>query len=67
MALIDVARSQVWHRPRITKRPSVRTGQPPRWQRAILELLGTFLVLMGIATGLLTLRFSLVLMHGMVH
>jgi hypothetical protein len=33
----------------------------------ILELLGTFLVLIGIATGLLTLRFALFLMHGMVH
>jgi hypothetical protein len=30
-------------------------------------LLGTFLALMGIAAGILTLRFALVLMHGMVH
>jgi hypothetical protein len=67
MAVIDVAGGQLWHRPPNTKRPSARARQQPRWQRAILELLGTFLALMGIAAGILTLRFALVLMHGMVH
>jgi hypothetical protein len=32
-----------------------------------LELVGTFLVLIGIAIGILTLRFALVLMHSVAH
>jgi hypothetical protein len=37
------------------------------WQRTALELAGTFLVLTGIAVGILTLRLALVLMHGVLH
>jgi hypothetical protein len=36
-------------------------------QHAALGLTGTFLVLMGIGIGILTLRFVLVLMHGRLH
>jgi hypothetical protein len=38
-------------------------GRLSSWQRAILEFIGTLLVLMGISVGILTLRFALVLMH----
>jgi hypothetical protein len=32
-----------------------------------LELIGTFFVLMGIAVGVLTLCFALVVVHGIMH
>ena len=41
-------------------------GKRSSWQRAILEFIGTLLVLMGISVGILTLRFALVLMHQVV-
>ena len=37
------------------------------WQRTMLEVVGTFLILAGIAVGILTLRFALVLIHGVMH
>jgi hypothetical protein len=37
------------------------------WRRTMLEAVGTFLVLAGIAVGILTLRFALVLIHGVMH
>jgi hypothetical protein len=37
------------------------------WRRTALEVAGTFLVLMAIGIGILTLRFVLVLMHGSLH
>jgi hypothetical protein len=37
------------------------------WQRTVLEVVGTFLILAGIAVGILTLRFALVLIHGVIH
>jgi hypothetical protein len=37
------------------------------WQRMVLEAVGTFLVLAGIAVGILTLRLALVLIHGVMH
>jgi hypothetical protein len=37
------------------------------WQRTLLDAVGTFLILAGIAVGILTLRFALVLIHGVMH
>jgi hypothetical protein len=37
------------------------------WHRTMLEAVGTFLVLAGIAVGILTLRLALVLIHGVMH
>jgi hypothetical protein len=36
------------------------------WHRTVLEAAGTFLLLAGIAIGILTLRFVLVLFHGVM-
>jgi hypothetical protein len=36
-------------------------------QRTLLDAVGTFLILAGIAVGILTLRFALVLIHGVMH
>ena len=38
-----------------------------RWHRAMLDLVGTSFVLVGLGIGLLTLRLVLVFMHGMLH
>jgi hypothetical protein len=37
------------------------------WQRTLLDAVGTFPILTGIAVGILTLRFALVLVHGVMH
>ena len=67
MALLHLGRSHVarlqGHLPRST---AVETRQSS-WQRTALEVAGTFLVLMAIGIGILTLRFVLVLMHGFLH
>jgi hypothetical protein len=36
------------------------------WHRIVLEVVGTFFLLAGIAVGILTLRFALVLIHGVM-
>jgi hypothetical protein len=41
--------------------------QRSTWRRSALEVAGAFLVLMGIAAGILALRFMLVLSHGVLH
>jgi hypothetical protein len=67
MALQDFGRSRVT---RLQGHPPPSTAAEARqstWQRAALGLTGTFLVLMGIGIGILTLRFVLVLMHGVLH
>ena len=43
------------------------TCRPSTWQRMTLELIGTSFVLMGIAVGVLTLCFALVVVHGIMH
>jgi hypothetical protein len=47
--------------------PSVPHRHHSSWQRAALEVAGTFFVLIGIALVILTLRFALVLMHGVLN
>jgi hypothetical protein len=65
MALLDLASDRVSRRTQeaanITKG---RSGTP---RKAAFELVPTFLVLIGIAVGTLSLRFALVLMHGVLH
>ena len=36
------------------------------WQTTILELIGTFVVLVAIAAGILALRFGLIVLHDVV-
>lgn len=67
MALLHLGRSHV---ARLQGRPPRSTAVETRqssWQRTALEVAGTFLVLMAIGIGILTLRFVLVLMHGFLH
>ncbi len=70
MALLDFGRSGVG---RLSKAlsPVSRTTPAERqrstWRRSALEVAGTLFVLMGIAMGILTLRFVLVLSHGVLN
>ena len=67
MALLDFDRSRVT---RLRGHPPSSTDAETRqstWQRTALEVARTFLVLMGIGIGTLTLRFVLVLMPGFLH
>lgn len=69
MALLDVGRSRVACLPKAPTSVNRATATEERqrtWQRTALEIAGTFLILMGIVVGVLTLRLALVLMHGIV-
>ena len=70
MALLDFGRSGAG---RLSKTPSLVSPTHPgerqrgTWRRSALEVAGAFLVLMGIAAGVLALRLMLVLSHGVLH
>jgi hypothetical protein len=69
MALMNLAATQV----SVSSPPSRSinranaTQHHRRWYRTTLEAVGTFFILAGIAVGILTLRFALVLIHGVMH
>jgi hypothetical protein len=66
MAFMGSARDRVGGGPHVLSGASA-TRRPSTWQRIALELIGTFFVLVGIAVGVLTLCFALVLVHGIMH
>ena len=66
MTLLDVARSRIRDQSDTPRRVSAGKQQR-KWRRATLEFLGTLVILLGLAIGLLTLRFALLLMHGALH
>ena len=68
MALIDLAATRV-----AVSSPSrgsvdhaTTAHRPSTWHRTVLETVGTFFVLAGIAVGILMLRLALVLIHGVM-
>jgi F0F1-type ATP synthase assembly protein I len=63
VALLDVARGRVARQSQVPGRDRQRSTR----RKVALEFVATFLVLMGIFIGILTLRFALVLMHGIPH
>jgi hypothetical protein len=67
MVFLNVAKGRIRHQPPAPKRVSAEIDQQRKWHRAMLEFVGTSFVLVGLGIGLLTLRFVLVLMHGMLH
>jgi hypothetical protein len=54
-------------RPNAVDRTTAVGKRQGTWQRTAVEIAGAFLVLIGIAVGILALRFALVLMHGSLH
>ncbi|MGA7263473.1 MAG: hypothetical protein WA709_06950 [Stellaceae bacterium] len=69
MALIDLAatRVAVSSPSRGSVNHAITAHRHSTWHCAMLDAVGTFLVLAGIAVGILTLRFALVLIHGFMH
>jgi hypothetical protein len=69
MALMNLAatRVAVSSPPRGSVNHATTAHRHRTWYRAMLEAVGTFFVLAGIAVGILTLRFALVLIHGVMH
>ena len=63
MALLNFAGDRAQPQSYRHKRRGAVEGKLSSRRRAILEFIGTLLVLMGISVGILTLRFALVLMH----
>jgi hypothetical protein len=64
---LDVVRGRVRRQPQMPKRLSAVGRHQCSWRSVTLECVGTFFVLIGLAIGLLTLRFALVLVHGLLH
>ncbi len=69
MALMDLTatRVAVSSPPRGSVNHATTAHRPGTRHRTMLEVVGTFLVLAGIAVGILTLRLALVLLHGVMH
>jgi hypothetical protein len=69
MALVNLAatRVAVSSPPRGSVNYATTAHRHRTWYRAMLEAVGTFFVLAGIAVGILTLRLALVLIHGVMH
>jgi len=67
MVLLDVTKDRVQYQLPFPQRVNDATNQRRKWHRAILDLVGTTFVLVGLGISLLTLRLVLVFMHGMLH
>ena len=69
MALMDLTatRAAVSSPSRGSVNQAATAHRQSTWHRALLDAVGTFFVLAGIAVGILTLRFGLVLIHGVMH
>ena len=67
MAFQDLRRTPVTYQSQTCELAPHAKSKVGTWQRVALEFVGTFFVLMGIAIGILALRFALVMMHGWLH
>ena len=69
MALMNLAATPVAvsSPPRGSVNRATAAHRHSTWQRTLLDAVGTFLILAGIAVGILTLRFALVFIHGVMH
>jgi hypothetical protein len=67
MALLDFGGSRATRLHEHPPPPTAAQARQSTWQRTGLEVARTFLVLIGIAIGILTLRLVLMLMHGFLH
>ena len=66
MAFLHVARGTVGHPLRLSEQTGA-AGKQSTLRQIVLEFVGTFFVLLGMAIGIRTLCFALVLMHGVPH
>ena len=66
MAFMNLAPTRVAQPLRAVERATTAQHHST-WHRTLLEAVGTFFVLAGIAVGILTLRFALILIDGVMH
>ena len=66
MALLNFAERQTCSRPNFRPVLGAAKVRLQSWQTTILELIGTFVVLVAIAAGILALRFGLIVLHDVV-
>ena len=66
MVLFDFARAGAVRHSSSVNHATVRHEQLSTWARAALGVARTLFVLMGIAIGVLTLRYILVFAHGVL-
>jgi len=66
MALLNFAERQTCSRPNLRPVLGAAKVRLQSWQTTILELIGTFVVLVAIAAGILALRFGLIVLHDVV-
>jgi hypothetical protein len=64
MALVNLAATRVALSSPVNR--TTTTQHYRTWYRAVIETVGTFLVVAGIAVGILTLRLAVVLIHGVL-
>ena len=69
MALMNLAATRVAVSPpsRVSVNHAATAHRHSTWRRAVLDAVGTFFVLVGIAMGILTLRLGLVFIHAVMH
>src|SRR5215831_244003 len=58
MALLDFARGRTGHLQPLSERASAADKQQGTWRKLVLEFVGTLFALVGIAIGILMLRFA---------
>ena len=66
MAFLHVGRGTAEHPLRLSEQTGA-AGKQRTLRKVVLEFVGTFFVLLGIAIGILTLCFALVLLHSAPH
>ena len=67
MALLNFVGGRAEPQSYTLRRPRAVNSRVGTSRRTVLEVIGTFLVLIGISVGVLALRLALVLIHGVMH
>ena len=67
MAVFELGRGRIARHANALPRAGAPYRQHGTWQQAVLEVVGTCLILIGIGVGILTLRVVLLLMHGVLN
>jgi len=67
MAVFELGRGRIARHTNALPRAGAPYRRHGARQQAVLELVGTCLVLVGIGVGILTLRFVLLLMHDVLN
>jgi hypothetical protein len=67
MTFLDLGTNRIAYQSHTRERLCAADSTLSTWQSAVFEFVRTFFLLMGIALSILTLRFALVLLNGVLH